>query len=67
MGIQYDDLPGWEFTVEEQSAGLYRLEVARDGGITGGGTGTDPDALLDEYKEWARKVEAELAELRRDV
>jgi hypothetical protein len=48
MGFQYDDLPHWVFNVAEQSAGVYSLNAIRDGGITGGGTGTDPDALLDE-------------------
>lgn len=67
MGFQFDDLPGWEFTVVEQSAGVYRRTAIRDGGITGGGTDTDPDALLDQYKRWAHKVEADLAERRRNA
>lgn len=67
MGFQYDDLPGWEFTIVEQSAGVYKLTAVRDGGITGGGTDTDSDALLAEFKRWAYKVEADLAERRRNA
>ena len=62
MGFQFDDLPHWEFTVKETSPGIYRLNAVRDGGITGGGTGTDSDALMEEFKSWAHKVEGELAE-----
>ena len=65
MGLQFDDLPAWEFTIVESSAGVYRLNAVREGGITGGGTGTDSDALVDQFKRWAHKVEDELAERRR--
>jgi hypothetical protein len=59
--LQFDDLPRWEFTVEEFTPGGYRVRAVRDGGITGEGNGVDPDALLDEYKAWARGVERDLA------
>jgi hypothetical protein len=61
VGFQYEDLPSWEFTVEEFSPGGYRVRATRDGGITGEGTGVDPDALLEDFKEWARGVEDGLA------
>ncbi len=46
MGYQFDDLPHWEFTAEETSAGVYRVRAVLDGAITGEGTGTDSDDLL---------------------
>jgi hypothetical protein len=67
VGFQYDDQPHWEFTVVETSAGVYNVNAVRNGGITGGGTGTDPDALLDEFKRWAQKVENDLDQRRRDA
>jgi hypothetical protein len=60
VGFQFEDLPRWEFTVEEFSPGGYRVRAVRDGGITG--EGFDPDALLNEYKDWARRVEQDLAD-----
>lgn len=62
MGLLFDDLPEWEFTVREVSPGTYRLLAVRNGGIRGEATGTDPDAMLSDYKEWARKVEQDLAD-----
>jgi hypothetical protein len=61
VGFQFDDLPHWEFSIEEFSPGGYRLHAVRDGGIHGEGTGVDPDALLEEFKTWARRVEEDLA------
>lgn len=62
MGLQFDDLPQWEFTIEEFSPGIYRLRAVRGGGITGEGTGTDTDALIDEYRRWALQVEGDLTQ-----
>lgn len=61
MGFLFDDLPEWEFTVNEFSPGGYRVVAIRNGGIRGGGTGSDPDSLLEDYKVWAREVERDLA------
>ena len=54
MGCEYDDLPGWEFTVAEASPGIYLVTARRDGGIHGDATGTDPDTTLEELKSWAK-------------
>ena len=61
MGIEFEDLPHWEFTVVEFSPGSYRIKAVRDGGVRGEGTGTDPDSLLDEFKQWAHNVEKDVA------
>lgn len=61
MGFQYDDVPLWEFTLEEFSPGGYRVRAVRDGGITGEGSGVDPDALLEDLRRWARAVDNDLA------
>jgi hypothetical protein len=65
MGFLFDDPPHWEFTINEVSARVYRLRATREGGINGEGTGLDADALLDDFKKWARKVEDKLAQRRR--
>lgn len=62
MGFLFDDLPEWEFSVREVSPGTYCLSAVRNGGIRGEATGTDPDAMLSDYKEWARNVERDLAD-----
>ena len=60
MGYQFDELPSWEFTVTEQSAGVYRVRAVREGGVTGESTGTDPDGQIEELKVWARGVDDDL-------
>lgn len=62
MGFLFDDLPAWEFTVKEVSPGTYCVTAVRNGGVRGEGTGTDPDALLEDYKGWAHKVDRDLEE-----
>jgi hypothetical protein len=61
MGLQYDDLPHWEFTVDESSPGIYRVLARRDGGIAGEATGPNSDTLLADLRKWAHKTEADLA------
>ena len=65
MGIQFEDLPEWEFTVVEQSAGIYQITAVRNGGIHGDSTGSDFDGLMEDLKAWARKTERDLAARRR--
>lgn len=60
MGLLFDDLPEWEFTGNEFSPSGYRVIAVRNGGIRGEGTGSDPDSLMEDYKEWARRVERDL-------
>lgn len=60
MGRQYDDLPGWEFTVSEVSNGIYEVSARRDGGINGSALGVDVDEALAGLREWAMKVERDL-------
>ena len=61
MGFEIDNLPHWEFTIVEASAGLYRVTAVRDGGIRGESSGTGPDGMLEDLKDWARKTEHDLA------
>ena len=60
MVFEYDELPHWKFTVGEFSRGIYRVGAVRDGGISGEGTGARADGLLNDFKQWAQKVEADL-------
>jgi hypothetical protein len=66
VGFLFDDLPEWEFTVREFSPGGYRVTAVRNGGVRSEGTGSDPDALLEDYKVWARKVDLDLAARQHD-
>jgi len=61
MGFQFDDLPHWEFTILERSVGVYNVTAIRDGGVRGESAGSDPDALMEDLKVWARKTERDLA------
>lgn len=62
MDRQFKDLPHWRFTAKEISGGVYRVRAERDGGVTGEGTGTDTDALFEDYRKWALEVESELSD-----
>jgi hypothetical protein len=59
---QFDELLAWEFTVTEQSPGVYRVKATRHGGVTGESTGTDPDEQIEGLRRWAVGVERELAQ-----
>jgi hypothetical protein len=61
MGFEFDDLPHWEFTIVEMSAGIYRVTAVRDGGIRGESSGSGAEAMLEDLKDWARKTERDLA------
>lgn len=61
MGLLFDGLPDWEFTVEEFSPDGWRLVAVRNGEPRGEGTGSDHDALIEEFKEWARGVDRDLS------
>jgi hypothetical protein len=56
----FPDLPEWSFEVEEVSAGVYEVTGVDRFGHRVQSKGTDPDALLDEARKWAAKVEREL-------
>jgi hypothetical protein len=60
MGVEFADLPHWEFTVIEFSPGGYTVRAIRDGGITGEGSGSDPESLLEDLKQWASGIDREL-------
>jgi hypothetical protein len=56
MKKQYPDLPGWTFEMEEVSASVYEA-VGRDRtGHCVSAKGVDPDKVIDECKQEARKV-----------
>ena len=65
MGFEFDDLPHWEFTVSEVSAGICKVTAVRDGGIRGESTGSGPDLLMQDLKDWARRTECNLAARRK--
>ncbi len=60
MGIQYSDMPAWEFASLESQPGIHTVSAVRDGGISASSTGSDPDELLRELLAWARRTETAL-------
>ena len=56
MEQQFDELPGWRFTIDEVSAGVYEV-IARDNhGRTFQAKGIDPEALLQRAREYAALI-----------
>lgn len=53
MKMEFPDLPGWTFEVEEVSFGMYEVYGRYDSGGVIRKTGTDPDALLTECQREA--------------
>jgi hypothetical protein len=45
--MEFSDLPGWKFTVEEISFGVFTVSGRHVSGAINRKTGTDPDALLE--------------------
>lgn len=56
MKLTFDDLQGWEFDVDEVSAGVYRVRGRDRLGHCVVVTGENPEPLLDECKAVARKA-----------
>ncbi len=53
MERSFDDLPGWAFTVEEISAGVYSVGGRDLAGRSVSLTVEDPDKLLQDARAWA--------------
>jgi hypothetical protein len=51
--LTYDDLPGWEFVIEERSPGHYALDAHDGYGQNVSRQGADANALLEEARRWA--------------
>jgi hypothetical protein len=60
MGRTFAELPGWSFEVREKSAGVYESVGTDAQGHRVQNTGTDTEAVLDECRDMAVRVVAEL-------
>jgi len=59
MTREFKELPGWSFTADEVSAGVY-LALGRDGaGRTVEEAGLDPDVLIEKCKQAAIQIMAD--------
>jgi hypothetical protein len=58
MQIRDDSLPGWVFTVDEVSAGVFEVVGCDPSGRTVSRKGTDPEELIARCKEDARALAA---------
>lgn len=56
MKLKFDDFPGWEFDIEEVSAGVYRATGGDQFGHRTARTGVDPQVVLEECKAYAVEV-----------
>jgi hypothetical protein len=63
MGITFKEIPGWNFEVDEVSAGVYKVSGKDELGRSVEMTGTDPDALLEESKKYAEGILADSKKL----
>ncbi len=54
----FPELPGWTFDVDEVSAGVFRVRGGDQAGRTVETRGVDPDAVLEECKNSALRIQA---------
>lgn len=57
IGRTFPELSGWTFDIDEVSAGVYRVRGVDEAGRSVESTGTDPDAVLDDCKKAAEKIQ----------
>jgi hypothetical protein len=57
MTITFGELPGWNFAVDETSAGVYKAYGTDEAGHSVEVVGIDPEALLEECKEYAARID----------
>jgi hypothetical protein len=60
MEQRFTEIPGWSFDVDEVSANVYKVTAVDGAGRTFEKTGIDPDAVLEEAKQYAGTVVAAL-------
>jgi hypothetical protein len=56
MSLEFKDVPGWRFTVDEVSAGVYKVNGIDEAKRGVERVGTDPDLLIEECKEYAKMI-----------
>lgn len=57
MGVEYPDLPGWEFTTVRISPGEFRVRVVGPGGVNADSEVVDdPDDCIEDMRQWARRT-----------
>jgi len=54
--MEFNDLPNWQFEVDEISAGVYKVCGKDRSGRSVEITGSNPDKLLDECKQSAKRM-----------
>jgi hypothetical protein len=53
---KFEELPGWEFEVDEVSAGVYKVKGKDEKGRNVETVGTDLDSLIDKCKKYAMQI-----------
>jgi hypothetical protein len=54
--LEFQDVPGWRFTVDEVSAGVYKVNGIDEAKHSVERVGTDPDLLIEDCKEYAKMI-----------
>jgi hypothetical protein len=67
METKTSALPEWTFHINEISAEVYKLQGTHRLGCTVDMTGTDPDRLLEEAIEAAKKIQSEISSREHDA
>lgn len=57
MSVKFQELPGWDFHIQEVSVGVYRATGSDHLGHRTVAEGLDPDACLEECRSAALKIE----------
>jgi len=56
MTRTFPELEGWQFEIDEVSAGVYRVDAKDSRGRRLTKTGTDPEQIIDECRQEAIKT-----------
>jgi hypothetical protein len=54
--LEFQDVPGWRFTVDEVSAEVYKVNGMDEAKRSVERVGTDPNLLIEECKEYAKMI-----------
>lgn len=60
MPLKFKEVLNWNFIVDEVSAGVYKVRGKDKFGRSVEKNGTDPEALIEECKAYAIRIDSEI-------